>query len=45
VQKRFPTSEARTGRNQYSKAAEVGSVMLKDPSGIPVQLGSVKYQL
>ena len=45
VQKRFPTSEARTNQNQFSKAAEVRSVMLKDPSGISVQLGSVKYQL
>jgi catechol 2,3-dioxygenase-like lactoylglutathione lyase family enzyme len=45
VQKRFPASEARTSRNQFSKAAEVSSVMLKDPSGIAVQLGSVKYQL
>jgi len=45
VQTRFPTSEARTNQNQFSKAAEVRSVMLKDPSGIAVQLGSVKYQL
>jgi catechol 2,3-dioxygenase-like lactoylglutathione lyase family enzyme len=45
VQKRFPTSEARTNQNQFSKAAEVRSVMLKDPDGISVQLGSVKYQL
>ena len=45
VQKRFPQSEARTNQNQYSKAAEVRSVMLKDPDGISVQLGSVKYQL
>jgi catechol 2,3-dioxygenase-like lactoylglutathione lyase family enzyme len=45
VQKRFPNSEARTSQNQFSKAAEVRSVMLKDPSGISVQLGSVKYQL
>jgi catechol 2,3-dioxygenase-like lactoylglutathione lyase family enzyme len=45
VQKRFPTSEARANQNQFSKAAEVRSVMLKDPSGISVQLGSVKYQL
>jgi catechol 2,3-dioxygenase-like lactoylglutathione lyase family enzyme len=45
VQKRFPNSEARTNQNQFSKAAEVRSVMLKDPNGISVQLGSVKYQL
>ena len=45
VQKRFPQSEARTNQNQFSKAAEVRSVMLKDPDGINVQLGSVKYQL
>jgi catechol 2,3-dioxygenase-like lactoylglutathione lyase family enzyme len=45
VQKRFPTSEARANQNQFSKAAEVRSVMLKDPNGIGVQLGSVKYQL
>jgi len=45
VQKRFPTSEARAAQNQSSRAAEVRSVMLKDPSGISVQLGSVKYQL
>ena len=45
VQKRFPTSEARANQNQFSKAAEVRSVLLKDPSGISVQLGSVKYQL
>ena len=45
VQKRFPNSEARTNQNQFSKAAEIRSVMLKDPNGINVQLGSVKYQL
>ena len=45
VQKRFPQSEARTNQNQFSKAAEVKSVMLRDPDGISVQLGSVKYQL
>jgi len=45
VQQRFPASEARTNQNQFSKAAEIRSVMLKDPSGISVQLGSVKYQL
>lgn len=45
VQKRFPTSEARTNQNRFSKAAEVRSVMLRDPNGISVQLGSVKYQL
>ena len=45
VQKRFPSSEPRANQNQFSKAAEVKSVMLKDPSGISVQLGSVKYQL
>ena len=45
VQERFPSSEARANQNQFSKAAEVRSVMLKDPDGIGVQLGSVKYQL
>ena len=45
VQSRFPASEARTNQNRFSKAAEVRSVMLKDPNGISVQLGSVKYQL
>ena len=45
VQKRFPNSEARANQNQFSKAGEVRSVMLKDPNGIGVQLGSVKYQL
>ena len=45
VQKRFPMSEARANQNQVSKAAEVRSVMLKDPNGLSVQLGSVKYQL
>ena len=45
VQKRFPQSEAGTNQNQFSKAAEVRSVMLRDPDGISVQLGSVKYQL
>jgi catechol 2,3-dioxygenase-like lactoylglutathione lyase family enzyme len=45
VQKRFPNSEARANQNRFSKAAEVRSVMLKDPNGISVQLGSVKYQL
>jgi len=45
VQTRFPQSEARVNQNQFSKAAEVRSVMLKDPDGINVQLGSVKYQL
>jgi len=43
--KRFPQSEARANQNQVSKAAETRSVMLKDPNGINVQLGSVKYQL
>lgn len=45
VQKRFPKSEARANANPVSKATEVRSVMMKDPSGIDVQLGSVKYQL
>jgi catechol 2,3-dioxygenase-like lactoylglutathione lyase family enzyme len=45
VQGRFPNSEARVNQNEVSKAAEVRSVMLKDPDGISVQLGSVKYQL
>ena len=45
VQRRFPKSEARANQNQISKAKETRSVMLKDPNGIPIQLGSVKYQL
>jgi len=45
VQKRFPTSEPRASQNPLSKAAEIKSVVLKDPNGISVQLGSVKYQL
>jgi extradiol dioxygenase family protein len=45
AQKRFPKSEPRANQNQVSKAAETRSVMLKDPNGITVQLGSVKYQL
>jgi catechol 2,3-dioxygenase-like lactoylglutathione lyase family enzyme len=45
VQKRFPKSEPRANQNPRSKAAEIKSVMLKDPDGISVQLGSVKYQL
>jgi len=45
VQKRFPKSEARANQNQISKARETRSVMLKDPNGISVQLGSVKYQI
>ena len=45
TRERFPNSEARANQNQFSKAAEVRSVMLKDPDGISVQLGSVKYQL
>jgi catechol 2,3-dioxygenase-like lactoylglutathione lyase family enzyme len=45
VQKRFPNSEPRANQNPRSKAAEIRSVMLKDPDGISVQLGSVKYQL
>jgi catechol 2,3-dioxygenase-like lactoylglutathione lyase family enzyme len=44
VQKRFPDSEPRASQNPLSKAAEIKSVMLKDPNGISVQLGSVKYQ-
>ena len=45
VQKRFPKSEPRANQNRVSQAAETRSVMLKDPNGINVQLGSVKYQL
>lgn len=45
VQKRFPKSEARANQNQISKAKETKSVMLKDPNGISIQLGSVKYQI
>lgn len=44
VQKRFPKSEARSNQNPLSKAAEIKSVMLKDPNGINVQLGSPNYQ-
>lgn len=45
VQKRFPRSEPRLNQNPLSKAAEIRSVMLKDPSGNSVQLGSTRYQL
>jgi catechol 2,3-dioxygenase-like lactoylglutathione lyase family enzyme len=45
VKERFPKSEPRANANPLSKAAEVRSVMLKDPDGISVQLGSPKYQL
>ena len=45
VQDRFPNSEPSTNTNPLSKAEEVRSVLLKDPNGISVQLGSVKYQL
>jgi catechol 2,3-dioxygenase-like lactoylglutathione lyase family enzyme len=45
VRQRFPQSDPRVDRNPLSKAAEVQSVMLKDPDGINVQLGSVAYQL
>jgi catechol 2,3-dioxygenase-like lactoylglutathione lyase family enzyme len=45
VQKRFPASSPSTSQNPVSKAAEVRSVMMRDPDGISVQLGSVKYQL
>jgi hypothetical protein len=45
VQARFPKSEPRANQNPRSKAAEIRSVMLKDPDGISVQLGSVTYQL
>jgi len=45
VQKRFPKSEPRASQNPLSKAAETKSVNLKDPNGISVQLGSVRYQL
>jgi catechol 2,3-dioxygenase-like lactoylglutathione lyase family enzyme len=45
VQSRFPGSEPRANQNRVSKAAETRSVMLRDPNGINVQLGSVKYQL
>jgi catechol 2,3-dioxygenase-like lactoylglutathione lyase family enzyme len=45
VQQRFPKSEPRANQNPRSKAEEIRSVMLKDPNGINVQLGSVKYQL
>ena len=45
VQTRFPNSEARANQNQISKAKETKSVMLKDPNGIAIQLGSVTYQI
>jgi lactoylglutathione lyase len=45
VQKRFPRSDPRLNQNPLSKAAEIRSVMLKDPSGNSVQLGSTRYQL
>ena len=45
VKDRFPRSEPSANTNPLSKAAEVRSVVLKDPNGINVQLGSVKYQL
>ena len=45
VKDRFPRSEPRVNTNPRSQAAEVRSVMLKDPDGIDVQLGSVTYQL
>lgn len=45
VQKRFPQSEPRLNQNRLSRAAEIRSVMLKDPSGNSVQLASTKYQL
>ncbi|MBM3772999.1 MAG: VOC family protein [Acidimicrobiia bacterium] len=45
VRDRFPKSEPRANQNRVSQAAETRSVMLKDPDGISVQLGSVRYQL
>jgi hypothetical protein len=32
-------------QNPLSKAKEVRSVMLRDPDGIGVQIGHLKYQL
>jgi len=45
IQARFPRSEPRLNQNPLSKAAEIRSVMLKDPSGNAVQIGSRRYQL
>ena len=45
VKKRFPNSEPTAMQNPVSKATEIRSVMLKDPDGLNVQLGSVSYQL
>ena len=45
VQKRYPASKPTVGQNPLSKAKEVRSVMLRDPDGIAVQIGHVKYQL
>ncbi len=45
VRQRFPKSEPRANQNRVSKASETRSVMVKDPNGINVQLGSVKYQI
>ena len=45
VKERFPKSQPTANTNPLSKATEVRSVLLKDPNGITVQLGSPKYQL
>jgi catechol 2,3-dioxygenase-like lactoylglutathione lyase family enzyme len=45
VKERFPKSAPTANTNPLSKAPEVRSVLLKDPNGITVQLGSAKYQL
>jgi catechol 2,3-dioxygenase-like lactoylglutathione lyase family enzyme len=45
VQKRFPGTKPTKSRNPLSKARSIDSVMVKDPSGNSVQLGSPTYQL
>jgi catechol 2,3-dioxygenase-like lactoylglutathione lyase family enzyme len=45
VKERFPKSNPTANTNPLSKAPEVRSVLLKDPDGVTVQLGSAKYQL
>ena len=45
VKERFPKSNPTANTNPLSKAPEVRSVLLRDPDGVTVQLGSAKYQL
>jgi catechol 2,3-dioxygenase-like lactoylglutathione lyase family enzyme len=45
VKERFPKSNPTANTNPLSKAPEVRSVLLKDPNGVTVQLGSATYQL